>query len=100
MQGIFLKQLPQILLMAFPAMIVASVLTALCIFALAPATWTFWVCWLIGVILSATDPVAVVALLKELGAAKSLGARPRRASSNLAAARRARPGLSARSAHG
>jgi len=35
--------------------------------------WTLWVCWLIGVISSATDPVAVVALLKDLGASKSLG---------------------------
>ena len=31
------------------------------------------VCWLIGVITSATDPVAVVALLKDLGASKTLG---------------------------
>ena len=59
--------------MAFPAMIFASLITALLLFALAPSSWTFWVCWLIGVISSATDPVAVVALLKELGAAKTLG---------------------------
>ncbi len=30
-------------------------------------------CWLIGTITSATDPVAVVALLKELGTDKALG---------------------------
>ena len=71
--GIFRKQKLQILIMAFPSMIVASGLTGICIYAMAPATWTFWVAWLIGIIVSATDPVAVVALLKELGAAKSLG---------------------------
>ncbi len=41
--GIFLKQLPQILLMAFPAMITASLLTAACLYSLAPASWSFWV---------------------------------------------------------
>ena len=71
--GIFRRQLSQILIMAFPAMALASGITALCLYALAPSSWTFWVCWLIGIIASATDPVAVVALLKELGAAKTLG---------------------------
>ena len=71
--GIFLKQLPQILILAFPAMVTASGLTAIMLYAMAPASWTFWICWLIGVIASATDPVAVVALLKELGASKALG---------------------------
>ena len=71
--GIFRKQLPQILLMAFPAMALASFITALLLYTMAPASWTIWVCWLIGIIASATDPVAVVALLKELGAAKTLG---------------------------
>jgi NhaP-type Na+/H+ or K+/H+ antiporter len=54
-------------------MITASLFTALMLYALAPASWSFWVCWMIGVIASATDPVAVVALLKELGASKALG---------------------------
>ena len=58
--------------MAFPAMVTASVLTGALVWACIPE-WSFWVCWLIGIILSATDPVAVVALLKELGAAKTLG---------------------------
>ena len=70
--GILRKQLGQILLMAFPAMLVASVLTGLLVWACAP-DWSFWVCWLIGTIVSATDPVAVVALLKDLGAPKELG---------------------------
>eukprot|EP00441_Pelagodinium_beii_P041071 CAMPEP_0197632526 /NCGR_PEP_ID=MMETSP1338-20131121/9231_1 /TAXON_ID=43686 ORGANISM="Pelagodinium beii, Strain RCC1491" /NCGR_SAMPLE_ID=MMETSP1338 /ASSEMBLY_ACC=CAM_ASM_000754 /LENGTH=930 /DNA_ID=CAMNT_0043204089 /DNA_START=71 /DNA_END=2863 /DNA_ORIENTATION=+ len=70
--GIFKKQLPQIVLMAFPGMIMSSVITGLLVWAAVPQ-WTFWVCWLIGVIASATDPVAVVALLKDLGAPKTLG---------------------------
>jgi len=70
--GIFRRQLSQIVIMAFPCMVIASLLVAVCLFALA-SRWSFWVCWLIGVIVSATDPVAVVALLKELGAAKTLG---------------------------
>ena len=34
--------------------------------------WDWSLCWLVGSILSATDPVAVVAILKELGIAASL----------------------------
>ena len=33
---------------------------------------SFWECLIFGAIVSATDPVAVVALLKELGASKRL----------------------------
>jgi NhaP-type Na+/H+ or K+/H+ antiporter len=74
--GIFWTQLAQILLMAFPAMIVASLVTALLLWGVMLCfypDWSFLSCWLAGVITSATDPVAVVALLKELGAAKTLG---------------------------
>ena len=71
--GIFMKQKFQIILMAFPAMILASALTGTILFGIMGAEWNFFVCWLIGVITSATDPVAVVALLKDLGAAKTLG---------------------------
>ena len=71
--GIFKKQIWQICLMAFPAMILSSLITGGLLFALAPSGWSFVSCWLIGVIASATDPVAVVALLKELGASKQLG---------------------------
>ena len=74
--GIFKKQAVQICLLAFPAMICSSIITGLLIMATIPQ-WNLWVCWLIGIILSATDPVAVVALLKELGASKALGEWPR-----------------------
>jgi len=74
--GIFKKQKFQILLMAFPAMILASALTGALLYAhseVIESGWTFWHCWLVGIINSATDPVAVVALLKDLGASKNLG---------------------------
>jgi NhaP-type Na+/H+ or K+/H+ antiporter len=74
--GIFKRQKFQIIIMAFPAMIVASALTGLLLYAhsaVVQTGWTFWHCWLVGIISSATDPVAVVALLKDLGASKNLG---------------------------
>ena len=74
--GIFQKQIWQILILAGPAMVVASLITALIIWGCTTAAglhFSFLASWLAGVINSATDPVAVVALLKELGAAKSLG---------------------------
>merc|ERR1719446_265396 len=52
-------------------MIVASGLTGALVFAANPH-WSFWTSWLVGVVNSATDPVAVVALLKDLGASKKL----------------------------
>ena len=35
--------------------------------------WTWDACMMVGAILSATDPVAVVALMKELGVSERLG---------------------------
>ena len=35
--------------------------------------WSWWVCLVFGAIMSATDPVAVVALLKDIGASERLG---------------------------
>ena len=70
--GIFKMQLVQISVLAFPAMITASAVTAALLYAANPA-WSFWACWLMGIISAATDPVAVVALLKDLGASKALG---------------------------
>ena len=70
--GILRKQISQIWLMALVGVVVASLVTALLVMAVRPS-WEFNVCWLLGTITSATDPVAVVALLKDLGAAKTLG---------------------------
>ncbi|CAM9416845.1 unnamed protein product [Chrysoparadoxa australica] len=69
MQGVFGK----VLWMAFPGMIVNVVLTATCFHEIMPYEWDWPTCFLIGGILAATDPVAVVALLEELGVAERLG---------------------------
>ena len=70
--GVLRKQFSQIWLMALAGVLIASLLTALLIMLLRP-TWPFNVAWLIGTIMSATDPVAVVALLKDLGTDKAVG---------------------------
>ena len=47
-QGIFRKQIWQILLLAFPAMVVASALTGAILYAHSEVMalgWTFWHCW-------------------------------------------------------
>lgn len=69
--GIFENLVSQIGVLAFPGVVVASLLTGALIQAIFPY-WAFKPCWLLGTILSATDPVAVVALLKDLGAPKVL----------------------------
>ena len=59
--------------LAGPGLIICSVLTALSSFHIfTNYGWSFVTCLLFGVMLSATDPVAVVALLKELGAAPAI----------------------------
>ena len=57
----------QILTLAVPGVIIASGLTS-AIPVMFGLGWDMTQCILFGCILSATDPVAVVALLKELGA--------------------------------
>ena len=63
----------QVLLLAGPGVVLGMGLTALTCRWMLPYGWTWNQCFLVGSILSATDPVAVVALLKELGASKRLG---------------------------
>lgn len=72
--GVFRKQMFQIGVLAFPAMVISALVTGALLFALAPPSWSFWPCFLIGSITAATDPVAVTAVVKELGASKALGA--------------------------
>eukprot|EP00428_Durinskia_dybowskii_P005103 CAMPEP_0170306644 /NCGR_PEP_ID=MMETSP0116_2-20130129/53715_1 /TAXON_ID=400756 /ORGANISM="Durinskia baltica, Strain CSIRO CS-38" /LENGTH=225 /DNA_ID=CAMNT_0010558733 /DNA_START=25 /DNA_END=699 /DNA_ORIENTATION=- len=63
----------QCLYLAGPGVLICAVLTAffLQVF-LHTYGWGFWLCLTTGSILCATDPVAVVALLKELGASPTL----------------------------
>ena len=71
---IFLRMKWQILTLAAPGVLLASVLTGSFIFvAFERYDWNFPVCLMVGAILSATDPVAVVALLKEVGVSERLG---------------------------
>lgn len=68
---IFKKSLGSILCLAIPGVLLATFLTSLVRFFL-PYDWGWIQALLIGSILSATDPVAVVALLRELGASPVL----------------------------
>ena len=70
--GMLRTQMLQVLLLAFVGVLIASLITAAFIMVAQP-DWEFNVCWMIGTILSATDPVAVVALLKDLGTDAALG---------------------------
>ena len=64
----------QCLILAFPGIVVVAVLQALiCTFAL-PYHWDWMLSCTFGALLAATDPVAVVAMLKELGAPASVTA--------------------------
>jgi NhaP-type Na+/H+ or K+/H+ antiporter len=70
----FRMQLSKILILAFPMMMAATFLTALVMYYVLnyKCVMTFTECVVFGSIVSATDPVAVVALLKDLGASKRL----------------------------
>ena len=58
----------QILTFAFPMVLAGTCLTALVGFYIFPYGWSFNLSMTVGSILSATDPVAVAALLNEVGA--------------------------------
>ncbi|UKN02101.1 sodium:proton antiporter [Paracrocinitomix mangrovi] len=75
---IFKKSFTNSVLLAVPGIVIALVLTALCMwlivdYKLGITTWNWEMVLLFGTVISATDPVAVVAILKELGASKKLG---------------------------
>eukprot|EP00928_Gymnodinium_smaydae_P000309 TRINITY_DN10115_c1_g3_i3.p1 TRINITY_DN10115_c1_g3~~TRINITY_DN10115_c1_g3_i3.p1 ORF type:complete len:1055 (-),score=222.61 TRINITY_DN10115_c1_g3_i3:276-2990(-) len=61
-----------VLYLAGPGVLINAVVTAVCLWWYLPYDWSFLLCLTVGSILSATDPVAVVALLKELGASPVL----------------------------
>ena len=64
---VFRRQLPGGMLLAFPGMIAQVVLIAVFAIYGFPYGWGWTESLLFGSILSATDPVAVIALMKELG---------------------------------
>ena len=65
---LFTKALWQLLILAFPAVLGGAFLTALVAFYIFPYDWSFSLAMTFGAILTATDPVAVSALLDEVGA--------------------------------
>lgn len=69
---LFRRMVPQIALLAIPGLILATVLTAVLAREWFPWEWSWSLCLLFGALISATDPVAVVALLKEVSSRKRL----------------------------
>jgi NhaP-type Na+/H+ or K+/H+ antiporter len=64
--NLFMKALPQILILAFPMVLVGTLLTAVVTFYL--FNWPLSLCATLGAVLSSTDPVAVGSVLKSAGA--------------------------------
>lgn len=62
----------QVLLLAGPGVVIGTALTAVFVKYVFPYNWTWLESLLFGAMLSATDPVAVIALLHEVGAEKEL----------------------------
>jgi NhaP-type Na+/H+ or K+/H+ antiporter len=69
---IFMRELWQVLALAGPGVVVASVLTGTFARYAFPYDWSWDTSLYFGAMMSATDPVAVVALLKELGVSERL----------------------------
>ncbi|MCA9641508.1 MAG: cation:proton antiporter [Polyangiaceae bacterium] len=69
------KNLSGIVVLAAPALLVATLLTALAMVWITGASWhwSLSAALVFGALISATDPVAVVAILREVGAPKRLG---------------------------
>jgi solute carrier family 9 (sodium/hydrogen exchanger), member 10/11 len=66
------QQLLSAILLAGPGVLIATAIIAICSVHIFPYNWSWLVGLMFGSILSATDPIAVVALLHDSGASKSL----------------------------
>ncbi|CAM9338058.1 unnamed protein product [Discosporangium mesarthrocarpum] len=69
---IFLRELWQVLVLAGPGVVIATFLTAVFAKYAFPYSWDWNTALYFGAMTSATDPVAVVSLLKELGVSERL----------------------------
>ncbi len=69
---LFKRMFSQIATLAVPGLIVSTVLTAVMVKFLFPWDWNWQLAFMFGALISATDPVAVVALLKEVSSRKRL----------------------------
>ena len=62
----------QLFIFAFPLVLAGTALTACVGYYILPNDWPFFLCLTFGSILSATDPVAVAALLEEVGKSQTI----------------------------
>jgi NhaP-type Na+/H+ or K+/H+ antiporter len=71
----FQRSLGTVMVLAIPVLLVATAVTGFSMFYLLAGSWKWGIlpCLVFGSLISATDPVAVVALLRDLGAPKRLG---------------------------
>lgn len=69
---LFKRALPQIALLALPGVLLCALLTAVLVRWLLPWDWSWPLALLFGALISATDPVAVVALLRDVSSRKRL----------------------------
>ena len=69
---LFKRMLSQILTLAVPGMLLCTFATAALSLYLVPWEWSWIIALMFGALISATDPVAVVALLKEVSSRKRL----------------------------
>jgi len=69
---LFKRTLSQTATLAVPGLIISTLLTAAFAHYVFPWQWSWPACLMFGALISATDPVAVVALLKELSSRKRL----------------------------
>lgn len=69
---IFKKLFAPISILAVPTLIICIALTAVLMKFIFPWDWTWPICLMFAALISATDPVAVVALLKEISSSKRL----------------------------
>jgi sodium/hydrogen exchanger 10/11 len=69
---LFVKTLGQTLLLAFPGVLMSAFLIAMCMVYLEPDHFTWPIAMMFGAMVSATDPVAVLVSMKELGCDKRL----------------------------
>lgn len=69
---LFKRMFSQIAVLAVPGLLLTSALTAVLAYYAFPWQWSWTVSLLFGALISATDPVAVVSLLKEVSSRKRL----------------------------
>jgi len=69
---LFKRMFSQIAILAILGLILTTCLTATLAYYFFPWQWSWTVCFLFGALISATDPVAVVSLLKEVSSRKRL----------------------------